>query len=77
MCSADCVIDLHDSVLQASGNEKFIGFHVEDEVGSDRLWEILECKIKHFHIYFHVFFLKVLQEQRGTSVILRTIEEHV
>lgn len=45
MCSDDSVADLNHSVLQASSNEKFIRLHIEDEVGSDRLWEILECKI--------------------------------
>lgn len=54
LCSGDrvqyiCVgliTDLNNSVLQASCNEKLISLHVEDEVGSDRLWEILECRIR-------------------------------
>ena len=47
--------DLHHSVLQAGSDEELVGLHVEDEVGSDRLWEILERHstdvLLHFHNY--------------------------
>lgn len=35
------VADLHDSVLQTSGDEELLGLHVQDEVGPDRLREVL------------------------------------
>lgn len=53
--SVDPVTDLHHSVLQAGSDEELIGLHVEDEVGSDRLWEILERRSTHVLLHFHSY----------------------
>lgn len=47
MCGVECVADLHNPVLKAGSDVEFISLHVEDEVGPDRLREVLEAKCKH------------------------------
>ena len=39
--------DLHNSVLEASRDEELVCLHVEDEVGSDRLLEVLPPTCSH------------------------------